>query len=135
MLISITQIVFGTDVRQKIDAVSTHLQGGYRGDWINDAGTIFFQHRDIAVLVVLINIVLFALVRNGFKRHSVQQQTMSFVLLMIMLQIVTGVVLEYWSLPPVAQATHILLASLVFGAQFYLMLNLYTSVRKQEVTA
>lgn len=135
MVISITQIVFGTDVRQKIDAVSTHLQGGYRGDWINDAGTIFFQHRDIAILVVLINILLFVLVRHGFKRHSVQQQTMSFVLLVIMLQVVTGVLLEYWSLPPVAQATHILLASLMFGAQYYLMLNLYTSVRKQEVRA
>jgi len=41
--------------------------------------------------------------------------------------------LSYWSLPPFAQAAHILLASLIFGAQFYLMLNLYSSARKQEV--
>jgi hypothetical protein len=44
-----------------------------------------------------------------------------------MLQIVTGVVLSYWMLPPFAQAAHILLASLVFGAQFYLLLNLQRS--------
>jgi len=133
LIISIVQIVFGTEVREKIDAISGRLQGGYREDWINNAGMIFFQHRDIAVLVVLANIVLFALVRHGFNRHSVQQQTMSFVFLIIMLQVVTGVLLSYWSLPPVAQAAHILLASFIFGAQFYLMLNLYTSVRKQEV--
>src|SRR6185503_6804166 len=132
LIISVVQIVFGTEVREKIDAISGHLQGGYREDWINNAGTIFFQHRDIAIIVVLANIVLFALIRNGFTRHSVQQQTMSFIFLMIMLQVVTGVLLSYWSLPPVAQASHIVIASFIFGAQFYLMLNLYTSVRKQE---
>ncbi|HZY39208.1 MAG TPA: COX15/CtaA family protein [Mucilaginibacter sp.] len=133
LIISIVQIVFGTDVREKIDAVSGHLQGGYREDWINNAGVIFFQHRDIAILVVLANIVLFALIRYGFTRHSVQQQTMSFVFLIITLQVVTGVILSYWSLPPFAQASHIVFASFIFGAQYYLMLNLYTSVRKQEV--
>jgi cytochrome c oxidase assembly protein subunit 15 len=132
LFISILQIVFGTEVREKIDAVSAHLQGGYREDWISNAGMIFVQHRDIAILVLLANIVLFALVRNGFTKHSTQQQTMSFVLLMIMLQIVAGILLSYWSLPPFAQAAHILLASLIFGAQFYLMLNLYTSVKRQE---
>jgi cytochrome c oxidase assembly protein subunit 15 len=57
---------------------------------------------------------------------------MSFAFLMIMLQMVTGILLSYWSLPPAAQAAHIVLASLVFGAQFYLMLNLYRSVNLQE---
>ncbi len=129
LILSILQIVFGTEVREKIDAVASHLQGGYREDWISNAGAIFYQHRDIAVLVLLVNVALYALIRHGFSRHSLQQQVMSFAFLMIMLQIVTGIILSYWSLPPVAQAAHILLASLVFGAQFYLMLNLYRSVK------
>jgi len=132
LVISIVQIVFGTEVREKIDAVSAHLQGGYREEWISNAGAIFVQHRDIAILVLMANIVLYALIRNGFSRHSNQQQVMSFVFLMIMLQIVAGIALSYWSLPPFAQASHILLASLIFGGQFYLMLNLYTSAKKQE---
>jgi cytochrome c oxidase assembly protein subunit 15 len=133
LILSILQIVFGTEVREKIDAVASHLQGGYREDWISNAGAIFYQHRDIAVLVLLVNVVLYALIRHGFSRHSLQQQVMSFAFLMIMLQIVTGIILSYWSLPPVAQAAHILLASLIFGAQFYLMLNLYRSVNAGEV--
>lgn len=128
LILSILQIVFGTEVREKIDAVASHLQGGYREDWISNAGAIFYQHRDIAVLVLLVNVVLYALIRHGFSRHSLQQQVMSFAFLMIMLQMVTGIILSYWSLPPVAQAAHIILASLIFGAQFYLMLNLYRSV-------
>ena len=134
LIISILQIIFGTEVREKIDAVASHLQGGYRDDWISDAGAIFYQHRDIAILVLLVNIVLYALIRSGFSRHSVQQQLMSFTFLMIMLQIVTGILLSYWSLPPAAQAAHIILASLIFGAQFYLMLNLYQSVEPGEAS-
>lgn len=135
LIITIVQIVFGTEVREKIDAVANRLQGGYREDWISNAGAIFIQHRDIAVLVLLINILLYALIRGNFGRHSIQQQLMSFTFLIIMLQIVTGILLSYWSLPPVAQAAHIVLASLIFGAQFYLMLNLYQSINMQEAKA
>jgi len=134
LLISIIQIAFGTEVREKIDEVASRLQEGYRDDWITNAGAIFNQHRDIAILVMVVNIVLYALIRNGFNRHSIQQQLMSFTFLMIMLQIATGIALSYWSLPPFAQAAHILLASLIFGAQFYLMLNLYRSVKSQEAS-
>jgi cytochrome c oxidase assembly protein subunit 15 len=129
LIISIAQIVFGSEVRERIDAVAARLQDGYRNDWIKNAGAIFEQHRDIAILVFIANVALYALVRRTFSRHSIQQQIMSFAFLMIMLQIVTGIILSYWELPPMAQATHLLLATLVFSAQFYLMLNLYRSVK------
>ncbi len=132
LIISALQIVFGTEVRERIDAVASHFQGGYREDWISNAGTIFMQHRDIAIIVLMANVVLYALIRNGFSRHSLQQQLMSFTFLIIMLQIGTGILLSYWALPPIAQASHILLATLIFGTQFYLMLNLYRSVKQQE---
>jgi cytochrome c oxidase assembly protein subunit 15 len=127
LAISILQITFGTEVREKIDAVAGHLEGSYRDSWVTRAGEIFSQHRDMAILVLISNLVLYVLIRKGFNRHSMQQQVMSFNFLMIMLQIVTGITLSYWSLPPVSQALHILLASLVFGAQFYLLLNLFSS--------
>lgn len=132
LIISIAQIIFGTEVREKIDSVASRLQGGYRDAWITNVGAIFYQHRDVAVLVLLINVLLYAIIRGNFNKHSIQQQLMSFTFLIIMLQIVTGILLSYWSLPPIAQAAHIMLASLIFGAQFYLMLNLYRSVNMEE---
>jgi cytochrome c oxidase assembly protein subunit 15 len=42
--------------------------------------------------------------------------------------------LSYWSLPPMAQAAHVILASLIFGAQFYLMLNLYQTASIRGTT-
>lgn len=134
LLLSILQITFGTEVREKIDAVATHFQGGYRNKWVVNAGEIFAHHRDMAILVFIINIVLYALIRKRFNRHSIHQQLMSFNFLMIMLQIVTGILLSYSALPPVAQAAHILLASLIFGAQFYLLLNLHQSVNVRGVS-
>jgi len=134
LFVSILQIAFGTEVREKIDAVANHFQGGYRKDWITNAGEIFQHHRDIAILVLILNVALFALIRKGFNRHSIQQQLMSFTFLMITLQIVTGILLSYLALPPVAQAAHIVLASLIFGAQFYLLLNLFQGVKGREVS-
>lgn len=134
LFVSILQIAFGTEVREKIDAVANHFQGGYRKDWITNAGEIFQHHRDIAILVLILNVALFVLIRKGFNRHSIQQQLMSFTFLMITLQIVTGILLSYLALPPVAQAAHIVLASLIFGAQFYLLLNLFQGIKGREVS-
>jgi cytochrome c oxidase assembly protein subunit 15 len=126
LLLSTAQIAFGSEVREKIDAVAGRLEG-YREDWVSNAGAIFKQHRDVAAVVLVCNIILFALVRRSFGKHSIQQQLMSLTFLVIMAQVVTGIILSYMALPPFAQAAHIVLASLIFGAQFYLLLNLYKS--------
>jgi cytochrome c oxidase assembly protein subunit 15 len=127
LVLSIIQITVGTEVREKVDAIAGRLQGQSRGTWLTETGTIFYNHRDMALAVLAINVILYGLVRKYFNRHSVQQQVMSFSFLIIMLQIVSGIVLAYLSLPPYAQAIHIVLASLLFGAQFYLLLNLQRS--------
>jgi len=132
LILSVVQIAYGSEVRERIDAVSARLSG-YRDGWVNSVGQIFMQHRDAAIIVLLANLVLYALIRRNFSRHSIQQQLMSFTFLVIMLQIVTGIVLSYLSLPPFAQATHVLLASLIFGAQFYLLLNLYQTAKVSGV--
>jgi len=134
IVVSLIQITFGTDVREKVDAIATRLQSS-RGDWVNDVGTIFFRHREASIVVLAINILLYVLVRRSFGKHSIHQQLMSFTFVMLLLQIATGVLMSYLSLPPAAQVAHILLASLIFGAQFYLLLNLYTTATKQEVRA
>ncbi|WP_448701177.1 heme A synthase [Mucilaginibacter sp. AW1-3] len=129
IIISIIQITFGTEVRERIDMISSRFPGQSRQGWLNEAGAIFANHRDLAILVLVANVLLYALIRKGFSRHSVQQQLMSFTFLMIMLQIVSGIALSYWGLPPAAQAIHIVLATLVFGAQFYLTLNLHKTAK------
>ena len=125
-IVTIIQIIVGSAVREEVDAVSNHLQG-YRQDWITAVGNILESHRTIAIAVLVLNVLLYVLIRKFYSRQSFQRQVMSFTFLMIMLQIVTGIVLTYFMLPPFAQAAHVFIASLVFGAQFYLLLNLKRS--------
>lgn len=67
------------------------------------------------------------MIRKRYPAAGYQYKYISYVLLLIVLQIVTGLILSYLALPPFAQALHILLATLVFGAQFYLLLLLMKS--------
>ncbi|WP_462264186.1 COX15/CtaA family protein [Mucilaginibacter sp.] len=133
VVISVIQITLGTEVREQVDAVAGHFEQQYRERWVNSTGPVFPHHRDTALLVLVANVLLYFLVRRYFNRHSLQQQLMSIIFLLIILQIGTGVALSYLALPPAAQAVHILLASLMFGAQVYLLLNLYKSVNVEVV--
>ncbi|GAB3930093.1 hypothetical protein GCM10028827_24990 [Mucilaginibacter myungsuensis] len=133
LVLSTIQISVGTSVREKVDEVSTHMQGNYRQDWVAKAGEIFNNHRDMALVVLVLNVMLYVLIRKSYNRHSIHQQLMSFTFLMILAQIGTGIALSYFALPPFAQASHIVLASLVFGAQYYLLLNLSRSASVRGV--
>lgn len=126
---SIVQITIGTEVREEIDAISDKLHGEFREDWVGSVGDLFHDHRELAIWIFVINVVLYGMIRKNFTRQSLQQQIMSFSFLMVIIQIFTGYALSNWSLPPFAQAAHILFSSLIFGAQFYLILNLKNRVK------
>ena len=130
LILDIIQITIGTEVREKIDEYADRLKGDYRQEWVNRVGEILYNHKNMALMVIIVNIVLYLFIRKNFIKSSIQQQLMSASIIVIMLQAFTGVTLSYWSLPPVAQVAHIILASLLFGAQFYLLLNLFKSAEK-----
>ncbi|MCJ8211604.1 COX15/CtaA family protein [Mucilaginibacter sp. RS28] len=131
LLLTIVQIVIGTDVREDVDTIASRLPS-YREDWVNSIGSSLATHRTLAIVVLIANVMLYALVRKSYNRHSKQQQLMSFTFLMLMLQIVTGVILSYLQLPPAAQTAHLVIASVIFGAQFYLLLNLHRAATLKE---
>ncbi|MVN21146.1 COX15/CtaA family protein [Mucilaginibacter arboris] len=127
LILDIVQITIGTEVREKIDEYSGRLNGSFRQEWINGASKVLDNHKNLALIVIIVNVLLYLVIRKNFIKSSVQQQLMSASFVIIMLQAFAGAILTYWSLPPVAQIAHIILASLLFGAQFYLLLNLFKS--------
>ncbi|MGB4775843.1 MAG: COX15/CtaA family protein [Daejeonella sp.] len=124
VLLTLIQIIIGTEVREQIDAISSMMNNLNRSQWVRNVGLNFEIHRDLAFLVTAINILLFFIIRRSYRTNSFQLKYSSYSILLIIAQIITGITLSYWALPPVAQSIHILLASLVFGSQFYLMLLL-----------
>ena len=123
LIVSVIQITIGSEVREGIDAVKTQFPELARGEWLSEVGRIFSYHKDIALFTVVINVILYFLLKQRFQKDTVIKSA-NFLLIFILLQMFTGVTLNYFDLAAWAQAPHILLATLMFGTQFYLLLLL-----------
>lgn len=121
-IISIVQITVGTEVREAVDEVHDYFPELQRSEWLIEAGRIFVYHRDIALLVVVVNGLLYFLIKKKALHQKINRMSNN-VILIIVLQIITGLALSYFALMPWAQATHVVFATLLFGAQFYLLLS------------
>ena len=124
VLLTVFQIALGTEVREQVDAVASLMNNLNRASWVSNIGFNFNLHRDLAVFVVFINVLLFLMIRRRYLPGTPQFKYGVSVLFALVLQIIVGLSLSYFSLPPTAQAAHITLACLLFGTQFYLMLLL-----------
>ena len=127
LLLTIIQITLGTEVREQIDFIASSIDAANRSQWVSKVGINFIYHRDLAIFVIIVNVISFLMIRKRYPVDGYQYRYISYVLLLIVLQIATGLILSYLALPPFAQALHILLATMVFGAQFYLLLLLKKS--------
>ncbi|MXV49397.1 heme A synthase [Pedobacter sp. HMF7647] len=122
--VTIIQIILGSEVRESIDAIADSMGQFNRSEWVAKVGTVFNVHRDLALLVFILNSVTFFMIRGRYVLNGMQFRYASVIMLVLLLQIITGIVLAYLALPAVAQAIHIFLATLLFGAQLYLLLLL-----------
>lgn len=129
LTVTIVQIVLGTEVREEIDSISAAMDNLNRSAWVAEVGLRFNLHRDIALAVLFFSVLLYFIVRKQYLLNGYQFRYGSIVLFLAIVQILTGLVLSYLGLPPIAQAIHILLATLFFGAQFYLLLLLNENKR------
>lgn len=132
LIISIIQIVLGTDVREAIDEIAKALAYNSRNTWISKVGSVFSYHRDLAILVVITNAIVYKMVIDRFSGKAAPLLTARFILITLLVQLLSGFALAYIAFPPVAQALHILFSTLLFSLQFYLYLLVYrTSTYKQ----
>jgi cytochrome c oxidase assembly protein subunit 15 len=93
-----------------------------RSEWIFEVGRVFVYHKNIALLVILLNIMLYVLIKKYYFNVFLAYLG-NYLLLFLALQIISGLALNYFALSPWAQAPHILLATLMFGLQFYIFLS------------
>jgi len=132
LIISLIQIVLGTDVREAVDVIAKSLGYGSKATWISKVGEIFSYHRDLAILVVITNAVVYKMVIDRFSGKAAPLLTARFILITLLVQLLSGFALAYIAFPPAAQALHILFSTLLFSLQFYLYLLVYrTSTYKQ----
>lgn len=116
-LLSLIQIYFGTQVRQEIDVlVKSDLP---RSDWIHSLSSMFEIHRSFAILVILIHIYLFVQIKDNLKWRSF----VMWMIFLLIIEVLSGIIMAYFSVPQLAQPAHLFLATVLFGMQFWLLLH------------
>lgn len=132
IVISIVQIVLGTEVREGVDEVSRNMGYSGRESWLKDVGAVFHYHRDLAIAVLIVNIIIYKMVKDRFSGKAVELNVANGIAVTLMVQIVSGVVLANLALPPYAQGIHILFSTVLFTLQYYLYLLVYRTRTYQQ---
>ncbi len=130
MFLMLVQIVFGTQVREALDRVAEELGSANRESWISGLGIEFYIHRSFSIAIALVHFYLFYVL---FKANPNQKNLVfhtKILLTFILVEILSGVVMAYFAVPFWVQPIHLVLGSLIFGWQFYLLLQV-SSVKKK----
>ncbi|MGF1922685.1 MAG: COX15/CtaA family protein [Bacteroidia bacterium] len=125
IVVSIIQIVLGTEVRESVDSIAKALQGGARATWISKLGDVFSYHRDLALFVTICNFIVYKMVVDRFSGKALPLMTANYIIVVLVVQMASGFLLSYFALPPYAQAVHILFSTLLFSLQYYLYLLVF----------
>ena len=106
------QIILGTQVREQVDLVAKTTMD--RDAWIGMLPSIFLVHRSFSILLVLVGIVIYKAIQ-----HMVVPIQLKLTLVVLGVEILTGIVLAYLGMPALAQPLHLLLGVLGFALSFY----------------
>jgi heme a synthase len=121
-LMIVFQILLGTQVRETVDMVSSALNFTQRNTWIGLLGNDFYIHRSFSLVLVALQAgILITLYRSKAISEKVGLFT-RILLILILMEILFGVIMAYFSIPPFIQPVHLLTGILIFGFQFLILL-------------
>ncbi|RZK31721.1 MAG: hypothetical protein EOO63_03435, partial [Hymenobacter sp.] len=122
LLLSFVQITIGTQVREQVDLIAAASHYASRSTWVDQLGSVFESHRTLAALLVLANVVVGYLLWQ--LDEPVVKRLLTWVGSLLLLETVAGISLAAFGLPALVQPVHLTVATLLFGAQFLLLLAL-----------
>jgi heme a synthase len=120
MFMLLTQIILGTEVRGAIDRVAETIG---RELWIPRIWSDFVVHRSFSWAVLLVHAIFILKLRKSTGNNPL---SLTLVLL-ILLTILSGAGMGYFSMPAFLQPIHLLVATVTFGIQWLLFLRLNTN--------
>lgn len=123
-VLTLIQIIIGTQVRQFVD-VQNKLFGYFNWDIQNITPLNFYIHRSLSILVLVVNIWLF--IRN--QKLNLGYNKFKLVLVCIGLEIITGITMYYFNFPFTSQPLHLVIATVLIGIQFYIILESHNTYR------
>ena len=101
-----------------VPLVERQEKGGGAGQ-LGDPMLNFYIHRSFSIIILTLNVFLF--VRN--RKLQLGFDKIKAVLILIGIEILSGMAMYYLDFPDGSQPIHLVIASLLFGLQFYLVLE------------
>lgn len=117
LALTLIQIILGTEVREYVDTISK--TGAPEIMWLNNPTISFYIHRSFSIIVLLTNLYLFYI----NKKLQLGFSMIYWVIVLIFVEIISGIAMYYWSFPFGTQTIHVMLATILFGIQFYTIIE------------
>ena len=119
LILTFFQIILGTQVRQYVDDQIKILGYDQMQKVLENPLITFYVHRSFSLLILGLNVYLF--VRN--RKLNLGFSKINIVLSLIGIEILSGMAMYYLDFPYTSQPIHIVIASILFGVQFYMFLE------------
>lgn len=125
VILSLLQILMGTQVRQYIDERVKLLGDSARDLWLQDPEAIFFIHRSFSILILFMHLWV------AYRVYSLQlgYRKTGPILGTVFVIILSGIAMNYLHFPWGSQPAHLFLAAVLFGLQWYLLLEMRRALR------
>jgi len=127
LFLTLIQIVLGTQVRQFVDE-QAQLNYYNKSDWFNEIPIVYEYHRIFSIIVIGVNTALFLI----NKQLSLGNKYINYVMILLLFEIISGVSMFYFDFPFGTQTAHLVLASIIFGLQFYILLQNFLKKNKLQ---
>ena len=116
LIVSIIQIVIGTQVRESVDVLLPHIN---RMSLVSELPSIFEYHRIVAWLVCLSNLLLLI----HYRKWGRILYEYYIIVITVVLLLCTGIAMTYYSLIGLFQFLHLILAVSLFIAQISILMK------------
>lgn len=113
VILTFIQIILGAQVRQEIDFMVFEMVD--RSSWISKMEGDFYFHRSFSWVLLAVNLILLYL--NKKKNYGIP--TIKIIVILLLVEFITGVLFSYANMPAFTQPVHLLAASVLLGVQYF----------------
>ncbi len=130
MLMTIVQMVMGTQVRESVDIIAKAMNNASRELWIERLNVIFYVHRSFSSIILFTNLWLVWTLWKTLPSGHLMRSFAVGLLVLLIATILLGVTMDRLHIPAFAQPLHLWFASLIFGVQFTIFLLYRAALRR-----
>ncbi len=130
MGMTLLQIAMGTQVREAVDYIAHEHSYIERQYWRDSFPIIFYVHRSFSSIILFTNLWLVWKIRAQAVPGSLLLRLGYTLAGLVVTAILAGVTLDRLGFPAFAPPVHLLMANLIFGAQFFLFICLSYSASR-----